>query len=198
MISLFFEGFILGLGAAIPIGPINILIMSEALRSYKRALFIGLGAMSADISYLSVILYGVSNYLKNDILLDSLSLFGGLFLIYLAYLIFKDRDQKVLKVKQVKAYGLFTYYLKGYLLTLLNPYTILFWLSVTTYSTNRESIYIVIYGLITAITLWIALMPYLVHKQKHLISNKISSMIAIGSSLIFLFFGLSLIYKVSI
>ena len=36
ILSVFIEGFILGLGAALPLGPINLLIMNEALKNYKK------------------------------------------------------------------------------------------------------------------------------------------------------------------
>lgn len=45
MIASLLSGISLGFGAAVPLGPINILIMTNALRSYKSAVAIGLGAM---------------------------------------------------------------------------------------------------------------------------------------------------------
>ena len=193
MLSLFIEGFMLGLGAAVPLGPINLLIMNEALKDYKKAVAIGFGAMSADITYLILILYGVTNYLKQDIALQALSLFGGLFLIYLALLTFKNRNQKTHKIKVQKGGTLVSKYIKGYLLTLLNPYTILFWLSVTSYSTTTQSLTISILGLVSSIILWVTIMPYLIHSKKDMISNKVSSIIATISSIILLMFGFSLL-----
>ena len=52
----FIEGFLLGMGAAIPLGPFNILIMNQAIRYYKSAVSIVFGALSAYILYLSMIL----------------------------------------------------------------------------------------------------------------------------------------------
>ena len=40
MVTSFLEGFLLGMGAAIPLGPINILLMNTALRDYKSAVTI--------------------------------------------------------------------------------------------------------------------------------------------------------------
>lgn len=196
MFSIFFEGMMLGFGAAVPLGPINLLIMNEALKSYKKAVFIGLGAMSADITYLLFIIYGVTTFLKDQMLLNVLSILGGFFLIYFAYLIFQGRNQKIKKVNLLKEKSLISHYLKGYILTLLNPYTILFWLSVTTYSANTDSLILTILGLMSAILLWITLMPYLVYRQKHMISDNISSVIAIISSIVLLIFGMSMLFKV--
>lgn len=193
MVSVFFEGFILGLGAAVPLGPINLLIMNEALRSYKKAVAIGLGAMSADVTYLLLVLYGMSHYLKEGLFLNSVSIAGGLFLLYLAFLIFKGSKQDIQKATLVKDTSIFSKYIEGYILTLLNPYTLGFWLSVTSYSTTTTSLSMTIIGLIFAISLWITLMPYFIYKSKRLITQKISFIIAVISSLILLFFGLTLL-----
>ena len=95
MIVSFIEGFLLGLGAAVPLGPINILIMNEAIKEYKNGVMIGLGAMSSDITYLFLIFFGVLVYVNQPEILTLLSVLGGFFLIYLAYSIFKNRDKKI-------------------------------------------------------------------------------------------------------
>lgn len=126
ILSVYIAGFILGLGSALPLGPINLLIMNEALKNYKKAVAIGLGAMSVDITYLILIQYGITNYLKDTIVLNILSILGGFFLIYLAFLIFKGRNHNIHRMKISKETSLFLNYIKGYLLTVLNPYTMSF------------------------------------------------------------------------
>lgn len=195
LLSIFLSGFTLGLGAAVPLGPINILIMNEALQSYKKAVAIGFGAMSADITYLVLLLYGITNYFNNDSILDFLSLFGGFFLIYLSILIFRGRNKDISQTSSQQNTTIFSSYLKGYTLTLINPYTVLFWLSVTSYSTTTQSLAITVFGLICAIMLWIIIMPYIIYRKRSLISNKISSIIAIFSSLIMVIFGVLLIVR---
>lgn len=198
LLSIFLSGFTLGLGAAVPLGPINILIMNEALQSYKKAVAIGFGAMSADITYLVLLLYGITNYLHNSSVLDFLSLFGGFFLIYLAILIFRGRNKNISQTSPQKNTTVVSSYLKGYTLTLINPYTVLFWLSVTSYSTTTQSLVITVLGLICAIMLWILIMPFLIYRRRSLISKELSSVIAICSSLIMLIFGLLLFVKLFI
>jgi len=197
-LALFFQGFLLGFGAAVPLGPINILIMNEALRDYKKALAIGFGAMSADITYLILIFYGITQFLQNTIFLELLSGFGAAFLIYLSYLIFKGRNSEITKVKASKKNTLIINYSKGYILTLLNPYTILFWLSVTSFATSTDAIAMTLFGMICAILLWITLMPLLIFRTRTLISEKVSYIISIVSSLIIFAFAISLAFKLSL
>ncbi|OIP53248.1 MAG: lysine transporter LysE [Helicobacteraceae bacterium CG2_30_36_10] len=192
MILSFLEGLVLGFGAAVPLGPINILIMNEAIKRYKNGVAIGLGAMSADITYLSLILFSLMAYLKQPIILNTLSIFGGVFLLYLAYTIFKNRDAKIdTSVQTIEKENIFKLYIKGYLLTFMNPYTIAFWLSLSGYITAKElNPYSVILGLLSAILLWVSAMPYFVHKSRHKISQKMSYSIALVSSVIMFAFSI--------
>ncbi|WP_321779331.1 LysE family translocator [Sulfurimonas sp.] len=196
MILSFFEGFLLGLGAAVPLGPINILIMNEAIKKYKNGVMIGLGAMSADMTYLFLIVFGLISYFNHPEILKYLSIFGGLFLIYLALNIFKSKDNKIAKVSEnIADKSSIKLYFKGFALTFINPYTIGFWLSVSGHAASKElSIYATLLGMISAILLWIIIMPYFVHRSKHKISQRVSYWISVVSSIILLGFGLFMLF----
>ncbi len=195
MLASLLSGLALGAGAALPLGPINILIMTNALRSYKSAVAIGLGAMSADIIYFLTTLIGGLKLLQYKTLANALIIFGSLFLLYIAWQIFKSRNNKLdaTPVKVEKS-DVLKSYAKGLSLTLLNPYTIGFWLSVsTTISAKNLDIKFTVAGIICAILLWITLMPFIVHKNKHLISDRVSYIFSIFSASIMLFFAISIL-----
>ena len=196
MLASLLSGLALGAGAALPLGPINILIMTNALRSYKSAVAIGLGAMSADIIYFLITLIGGLKLLQYKTLANALIIFGSLFLLYIAWQIFKSRNNKLdaTPIKTKKA-DILKSYTKGLSLTLLNPYTIGFWLSVsTTISAKNLDIKFTVAGIICAILLWITLMPFIVHKNKHLISDRVGYIFSIFSASIMLFFAVSLLW----
>ncbi|WP_324172084.1 LysE family translocator [Sulfurimonas sp.] len=196
MILSFAEGFLLGLGAAVPLGPINILIMNEAIKKYKNGVMIGLGAMSADMTYLFLIIFGLITYFNQPEILKYLSIFGGLFLIYLAFNIYKNKDNIVNKTSEkIVDKSSIKLYLKGFALTFINPYTIGFWLSVSGHAANKElSIYATLFGMISALLLWITIMPYFVHRSKHKISQRVSYWISLVSSIILFGFGLFMLF----
>lgn len=201
MIISFVQGFMLGLGAALPLGPINILIMNAALSNNKKGTAIGLGAMSADITYLALILFGIVKFLNSAVVLDTIGLFGSAFLMYLAYLIYKNRNQSIETKKEDTSNnskkGYAKLYISGYLLTFLSPYTIAFWISVAGFtSSGGLNPTVTIVGLLCAITLWITLMPYFVYKSKHRISQKVSYWIAVGSAIVLVFFALSTAFNI--
>ncbi len=195
----FISGFWLGIGAAVPIGPINVMIMQESLKRYTPAVAIGAGAMSADLSYLSLILIGVMGFAHNKIFITSVGLFGSVFLLYMAWSIFGSLKEPVKRVdlKELDTKSLGAFWLKGYLMTLLNPYTVLFWLSLSAYiGTKGLDPLFTIIGLLSAISMWIILMPYAIYKSKHLISQRVAEILSMVSAIILLFFALSMIYNV--
>ncbi len=200
MLESLLSGLALGAGAAIPLGPINILIMTNALRSYKSAVAIGLGAMSADIIYFLITLVGGLKLLQYKTLANALIIFGSLFLLYIAYQIFKGRNSKIDSTPiKVENSDVAKSYIKGLSLTLLNPYTIGFWLSVsTTISAKNLDIKFTISGIICAIVLWITIMPFIVHKNKHLVSDRVGYIFSVISSLIMLFFAISLMLDLNL
>lgn len=201
VLSSLISGFILGAGASVPIGPINILIINEALVSYKNAFSIGLGAMCADITYLTLIFFGIFTHInEHSFIFHFISFFGGSFLMYLAYKIFKSRaiDSSKLKTKTYFSSSLKSYS-KGYALTLLNPYTIFFWTSMLAYvGQNNLHFSFTVIGLVCAIMLWISLMPFFVHKTKSFFNQKVGVYINILSSLIIFSFGISIFIKLLI
>lgn len=195
MIISFLEGFLLGMGASIPLGPINILIMNNALREYKSAVAIGFGAMSADLLYLSLLLLGIATFFDQPYILNILGVLGSTFLLYMAYLIFKSRNNTLNANKETTtSKSRIASYLQGFALTFVNPYTIAFWLSIASYTAhkNLEPV-ITIVGMLCALLLWITLMPYFVHRSKHRISQKMTYYFNIFSSIVLLGFGLSLL-----
>lgn len=195
MIISFLEGFLLGMGASIPLGPINILIMNNALREYKSAVAIGFGAMSADLLYLSLLLLGIATFFDQPYILNILGILGSTFLLYMAYLIFKSRNNTLNANKETTtSKSRIASYLQGFALTFVNPYTVAFWLSIASYTAhkNLEPV-ITIVGMLCALLLWITLMPYFVHRSKHRISQKMTYYFNIFSSIVLLGFGLSLL-----
>ena len=196
MIASFLEGFLLGLGAAVPLGPINVLIMSNALRHYGAAVALGSGAMSADITYLLLILLGLFHFMEDPTVKLVMAVAGSAFLLYLAWLIFKGRHEPIHLQKIDKA-PIFANWLKGYTLTLLNPYTVIFWLSVSAYiATKKLDPFFTVLGLFSAIILWITLMPLLIHKTKHLFSQRIVTLFSVASASILAFFALGMLWNI--
>ena len=190
----FVQGVLMGLGVSVPIGPINVLIMSYALRSYTKALCLGLGAMSADMLYLALSAFGISQLAKIPIVFACISVFGAAFLLYIALGIYRDAKRSV-HLQSVERGSHVAVFGKGFLLNIFNPYVIMFWLSVSV-SIGRERFGLALAGLVCGILSWITLFALAVYKSRAKISDRAARAFAYISALILLFFALKLIYAV--
>lgn len=194
--TLFLEGMILGFGATVPIGPINILIMSHALKKYNLALAIGFGAMSADMVYLFLMTFGLLNSFENPLLLKNLAIFGFIFLLVIGIALLKGAGQRLHVKKDIKQKGVFTTFIQGLVITLLNPYTIGFWLSIASLAKSKQGdTKVLVGGVVVAILLWITIMPFIVHSNKHRISDNIAKYFSYFAGVVLIFFAFVLLYN---
>lgn len=198
MLDSYIQGFFLGVGLAIPFGPINVIMIKLALKEYKASVTFGIGTVSSDIFYFSMILFGIISFLNNPLFLDCIGIFGSIFLFYFGFTIYKNRNKKLdTKESTLETKGLLKLYGQGVIFTLINPYTIIFWLSITGYTVKKGlDITFLFYGMMSFLLLWTTLMPYAVNKFKHKISQKVSIYLNLFSSIILFSFAISLLVEV--
>ncbi|ELU1140721.1 LysE family translocator [Campylobacter coli] len=195
MFDSFLSGVFLGFGVSVPFGPVNILILTYALKAFKNSIAVGLGAFSIDMLYLFLLQFGLLNFLGNVIFMRFLAIFGFCFLTYMAYLMLRKKKESLnLEHKEFKE-SLLKSYIKGIILNGSNPYVIGFWLSATGIVLSNQHAYSTILGLVVAILFWIGALAFVVAKYSYLFSAKVIRIINIVSALIIEYFALSLLYK---
>lgn len=189
------SGIIFGIGVSVPIGPVNILMMSYALKSYKKAFFLGLGAMGADALYLTLLSFGILKFLNSPTGFKILAVFGAIFLTYMAILILKNSKSNI-KMQKTDSFSLFGIFVKGFLINLSNPYVIAFWLSsAAVLSYMGGNFVLTLFGLITGIFLWVSLFPLVIFKARKVIGEKIANLFSYISAFILIFFSIILIFR---
>ncbi|EAK1721266.1 lysine transporter LysE [Campylobacter coli] len=195
MFDSFLSGVFLGFGVSVPFGPVNILILTYALKAFKNSIAVGLGAFSIDMLYLFLLQFGLLNFLDNVIFMRFLAIFGFCFLSYMAYLMLRKKKESLnLEHKEFKE-SLLKSYIKGAFLNGSNPFVIGFWLSATGIVLSNQHAYSTILGLVVAILFWIGALAFVVAKYSYLFSAKVIRIINIVSALIIEYFALNLLYK---
>lgn len=120
--GLLLQGLVIGLGIAVPVGPVGLLVIQRTLAGGFRPGFLsGLGAAGADAVYGAIGGFGIG--WATALLLDwqfAFRLAGGLFLAWLAWGAFRSRPAEA--AAQPSRGGAF---LSTFLLTMANPLTIL-------------------------------------------------------------------------
>ncbi|RTI86608.1 lysine transporter LysE [Campylobacter jejuni] len=195
MFDSFLSGVFLGFGVSVPFGPVNILILTYALKSFKNSIAVGLGAFSIDMLYLFLLQFGLLNFLDNVIFMRSLAIFGFCFLTYMAYLMLRKKKESLnLEHKEFKE-SLLKSYIKGAFLNGSNPFVIGFWLSATSVVLSNNHAYLMTLGLVVAILFWVSALAFVVARYSHVFSAKVVFIINIISAIIIEYFALNLLYK---
>ncbi len=192
------QSFLLGLGIAMPVRPIGVLIIRRSLTEGRNfGIASGLGAATADglygliatlgLSVIASLLTGIQFYTR---------LIGGIFLLYLAWQIYNSKpSEKAANAKQTSS--LIGAYISTLLLTFSNPATILFFFGVVSSLkiSGQDWIVVVLGFFLGSAMWWIALSTVAsslgsrMNSQALRVVNIISSMVIAGFA-VYAFIGL--------
>lgn len=129
-----FYGILLGYGAAVPIGPMNLeMIRRNLLYGFKVGFSFGLGACLVDTCYIILLGIGILNILlKTNYFLKTLSICGALILLWFAYKAWTAEVKDLrLHEYQHSTKPWWRHLIDSYVLTMINPFTVIFWSSVS-------------------------------------------------------------------
>ena len=192
----FITGILLGLGVAIPIGPLNILIMNYSLSSFGRGCALGMGAMSADILYFVLLSLGVLVVFDNPWIFKSIAIFGAIFLLYMAWACYKNASKMLAKISCAeRGESLLACYLKGLGLNSINPFIVGFWLSLSSVVASSANWMIAALGVLLALFAWVLGLSIVTSLARRIISAKVARIFSYVSAVLMLFFTAFLIYN---
>lgn len=192
----FITGILLGLGVAIPIGPLNILIMNYSLSSFGRGFALGMGAMSADILYFVLLSLGVLVVFDNTWIFKSIAIFGAIFLLYMAWACYKNASKMLAKISCAeRGESLLACYLKGLGLNSINPFIVGFWLSLSSVVVSSANWMIAALGVLLVLFAWVLGLSLATSLARRIISAKVARIFSYVSAVLMLFFTAFLIYN---
>lgn len=197
MILAVFLGYVLlGLSLAAPIGPINAAQLDKGIKSgFFHSWMVGLGAMVADVIYMLLVFFGTVHFLDIPFMQTFLWLFGFFVLIYTGIESILGAGKIVSNTRKSDD-SVFKSFLSGFLMSLSNPLTILFWLGIygsvlariaSTYGTSQLILYSL--AIISGITIWDITMAAVSSTAKRFFANKTLVFISILSGLTLIGFG---------
>jgi threonine/homoserine/homoserine lactone efflux protein len=154
LVQLIFYGATVGLGAAIAPGPINLEIVRRAITRGPRFGFaFGMGAVTADLTYLSLAVLGAAAVITAMPVWGkvTLSFLGTALLFYIGIRVLRLRpqdvslgpdesEQDIISPDTVRRRSsLLRNYLLGLALTLSSPTTFLYWLGISVFAAQHFS-----------------------------------------------------------
>ncbi len=125
-------GFMTAVAAlAISPGPDNIYVLMQSIVNGKQyGLATVAGLMTGCLVHTTLVAFGVSAIIKeSDILFFLLKLFGALYLLYLAYKVFKSDAKVSLSSENVPKKNLRQLFKQGFIMNVLNPKVSIFFLA---------------------------------------------------------------------
>jgi threonine/homoserine/homoserine lactone efflux protein len=207
LVTTLFAGILFGLALAAPPGPMNAVIAEESvLRGWRAGFKAGLGAMSADLVFLALALAGAVTVVQRaPTLQNAMFLVGGTLMLYFAYGAVKGARESFRAAATPESRG----FSKAFLLSLTNPYQILFWLTagiglltpgrldVLSYASDALAGVIVvetgswalISGLFGGIVVWIVGFPAALNAAERRM-EALAPVVAYGSAVVLAGFGL--------
>jgi threonine/homoserine/homoserine lactone efflux protein len=126
------KGVVFGLGAAAPIGPVNVEMARRALlHGYRHGVCLGLGAVSVDVVYACAAVAGVSVAGSSPWVFWPLAVGGTGLLVYLGISCLLAARSAMRSGWNLRASDgespLWKTYLTGVAMTAINPITLVFW-----------------------------------------------------------------------
>ncbi|WP_022669871.1 LysE family translocator [Hippea alviniae] len=184
------ELFLIGFIAALTPGPDILLTIQTTLNhSFKEGLKVVSGILTGNIVMILILLVGLSSVGKSAPFQMFISLFGGFYLLYVAFEIFRHRKEQV-RAAQTKAK---TFYFKGLTVNLSNPKAIIFFSAILAPFLDKGSLALNLLSLFLGILLAFLTATFLTEFfRKNLLNPKVSAAINTISSIIFFLFSIEL------
>jgi threonine/homoserine/homoserine lactone efflux protein len=145
-------GLLLGFSLTIPPGPMNALIASQSVRSRRRGIVTGLGAMSAD-AVLGTVVFALSATVVLTTYLRPIYVLGAGVMGYLAYRLLSPRPEAA-----APEAGAVRVYSTALAIGVSNPFQILWWLTAGLAFAYLGGLALFA-GLFGAIAVWVVAFP---------------------------------------
>lgn len=136
----FLEGYILGLGMIVFIGPVFFLLLSVSFQlGTLSGIFVALGIIVSDVICVSLCYLGVTSFLYKSDTKFWIALIGGMLLILLGLQYLLNPGNSLAEKRDLPALHHLSCFAKGFLVNFVNPFVFFVWIGVVTYEKNLEA-----------------------------------------------------------
>lgn len=197
------QNILLGLSLASPIGPVNLEIIKRGLNSsFKQAFLTGLGAMSADLTYLTLIFFGLVSFLKIPCIKIFFTLAGSFVLMYLGLTSVRNFLRGKIPGEDSKQLFLKNAYVAGYVVTLSCPITFVWWTGVfgallasQTDTPTNFSAYLSCLTILLGCLIWVIFLSTALHWGRRIINEKFIRFVSLAAGICLTGFGIFFLYR---
>ena len=202
LFSLFSIGFIIGLTGAMAPGPLlTITIGSSAKQGGIVGPLVVLGHGILELALLALIVFGVANFLNNQMIFSGIAFLGGLVLVYMGYNIIRGLKNYNLSVSDSGKKAGMHPVITGIIVSISNPYWFIWWITIgmgyVMFARNLGMAGILAFfiGHILSDLVWYSFISYGVQFGGRYLNLKVIKIILFVCSLFLITFGISFIIK---
>lgn len=188
-------GLFLGYGAAVPIGPMNLELIRRNLNlGTKAGLAFGLGACLVDFTMIVLVGVGAMVLLEDQAILRVVGVIGALILFWFGCQALCSRPSTKAEAGNSLKKSYLRHIGDSYVLTLLNPYTLIFWSSVGSQaallmSKSAYAFWWIAPSVLVATISWVVGLNTVLKFTRHKISARVMRGFNIVGGLILIGFG---------
>tara|TARA_B100000508_G_C11365024_1_gene230829 strand:- start:72 stop:743 length:672 start_codon:yes stop_codon:yes gene_type:complete len=197
----YLTGLIFGLVFIFSIGPgFFALIQTSVQKGFKRAILLAIGISLSDIIYVLLSLMGVASLLEQPQIRLWLGILGTIILIFYGiYSWFKKPKLYKDEIENKKDLSYLKYLLKGFVLNGLNPFIVVFWVSIigvvaTKYEYTFNSQMTFFAGVLTTILSTDIIKAFVAHRLRTMVTPKKILILNRSVGVILILFGFQMIY----
>ncbi|WP_082233377.1 LysE family transporter [Halobacillus massiliensis] len=200
--GVFLSYILLGFSLAAPIGPINAAQMDQGIRNgFLHSWVIGLGSIIGECLLILSVFFGVVHFIEIPLMKTFLWLFGSFVLFYTAVESMISSQEITSSERRTKD-SLRKTFRSGFLLTITNPLSILFWLGIYgSVLANTMQVYdlnhVLLYGaaILTGLMIWDITMAFVSSGFRKILTPALLKGISIASGVCLFGFALYFGYQ---
>lgn len=204
----FIAGIVCGLVVSVPVGPVNLTIINQALRrGFGAAFLMGVGAIFAESLYASLMLWGHTSILDEPRVVLALRIVAVVVIAGLGvrYLLFKaerlDASEAAAQRLDERWHHPQSFFL-GFALTITNFMLVVVWATIVTLlfahewvTRTRASRVLCVMGVLVGGSVWFFLVAFFVSRAHRRIKAGTLTLLVRGCGVVFLGFAALLAYK---
>lgn len=200
--SLFLSYVLLGLSLAAPIGPVNAAQLDRGIKyGFLHSWLVGIGAMIADGIYMLIVYLGLVTFIDAPFVQTFLWLFGAFVLVYTGIESFISAGKIDIKNTRNRE-PLYRAFFSGFMMSLTNPLTILFWLGIygsilarTASMATKNELILYSSAIIVGLLLWDLTMATVSSSFRKVLTSRLLILISAISGISLIGFGIYFGYQ---
>ncbi|WP_458412843.1 LysE family transporter [Schinkia sp. CFF1] len=200
--SIFLSYVFLGLSLAAPIGPVNAAQLDRGIKyGFIHSWLVGIGAMMADGIYMLIVYLGLVTFIDTPIVQTFLWLFGAFVLLYTGFESMINAGK--INIENSRHFEPFhKAFLSGFMMSLTNPLTILFWLGIygsllarTAATATKNELIIYSIAILLGLLVWDLTMATVSSSFRKILTSRLLVLISGVSGLSLIGFGVFFAYQ---